>query len=174
MRKRQTRGPYFIGALCAGALIATSMARALNDMGETVLPLLLLEPPIRAFAMTNASMTEERLLARLTKKQLKGRIDVPIDDPVFAKASIRVARAMERAGRGYRPQPYHGPVYMLSSGGRLEESLPLTELYAGPVTRYEVAPTHSEILDTQNELFMTQLSRCLEEIREARLNVAAN
>jgi len=124
--------------------------------------------------MTDASMTEERLLARLTKKQLRGRIDAPIEDPVFAKASIRVARAMERAVRAFRPQPYHGPVYMLSSGGRLEEATPATELYAGQVTRYEVARTHREILDTHNELFASQLSRCLKEIREAQLSAAVS
>jgi acyl carrier protein len=174
VRKRQPEGPYFIGALCAGALIAMSMGRLLSRMGKTVLPLLLLDPPDRPFAMASASMTEERLLARLTKKQLKGRVDAPLDDPLFAKASIRVARAMERAVRTHRPQPYHGPVYMLSSGGRLEESTPATELYAGKVTRYEVARTHSEILDTHNELFATQLARCLKEIREAQPSAAVN
>jgi hypothetical protein len=174
MRKRRPEGPYFIGALCAGALIAMSMARMLKEMGETVLPLLLLDPPDRPFAMTNASLTEERLLARLTKKQLRGRIDAPIEDPVFAKASIRVARAMERAVRAYRPQPYHGPVYMLSSAGRLEDSTPAIELYAGQVTRYEVARTHREILDTHNAQFASQLSRCLKEIREAHLSAAVS
>lgn len=167
MRKRRPKGPYFIGSLCAGALIAVAMARMLEDVGEPVLPLLLLDPPERPFAMESAAMTEERLLARLKKKQLRGTVDAPLDDPVYASASVRVARAMEQAIVAYRPQPYYGPVCMLSSHGRIEESTALAKLYAGKVVRYEVAATHREILDTHNELFATQLSRCLEEIRKA-------
>jgi thioesterase domain-containing protein len=166
MRKLRPTGPYFLGALCAGALIAMAMARRLTDEGESVLPLLLLDPPERPFAMAKASMTEERLLARLKKKQLRRTIDAPVDDPVYAKASIRVARALERAIRAHRPQPYRGAVCMLSSRGRIEESSAMTELYGGKVTRYEVARTHRDILDAHNALFATQLSRCLEEIRE--------
>jgi amino acid adenylation domain-containing protein len=48
LRKVRPHGPYFLGALCAGALIAAAMARSLSDAGETVLPLLLLDPPGRA------------------------------------------------------------------------------------------------------------------------------
>jgi len=167
MRKRRPKGPYFIGSLCAGALIAIAMARMLESVDEPVLPLLLLDPPERPFAMESAAMTEERLLARLKKKQLRGTVDAPLDDPLYAAASVRVARAMEQAITAYRPQPYYGAVYMLSTHGRIVESTALTSLYAGKVVRYEVAATHREILDTRNELFATQLSRCLEEIRQA-------
>jgi hypothetical protein len=74
MRKRRPDGPYFIGALCAGALIAIAMARMLDEVDEPVLPLLLLDPPERPFAMHSGAMTEERLLARLKNKQLRGTV----------------------------------------------------------------------------------------------------
>ena len=167
LRKRRPEGPYFLGSLCAGALIAIVMARALAEIGETVLPLLLLDPPEGAFAMADATLTEERLLKRLKNKQTRGTIASPVDDPSYAQASIRVARAMEQAIRAHRPQPYDGPVYVLASRGRIQTSAALAELYRGKVTRYEVAVTHRQILDAQNELFAAQLSRCLEEIREA-------
>lgn len=166
LRKRRPEGPYFIGSLCAGALIAVVMARTLSEMGETVLPLLLLDPPKRAFAMADTTLTEERLLKRIKNKQVKGTIAAPVDDPSYAQASVRVARAMEQAIREHRPQPYYGPVYMLASRGRIEDSKALTELYRGKVTRYEVAANHRQILDAHNELFAAQLSRCLEEIRQ--------
>ena len=166
MRRRQPEGPYFIGSLCVGALIAIAMARTLEATGQTVLPLLLLDPPERAFAMADTTMTEERLLKRLKNKQLRGTIDAPVDDPVYAGASVRVARALEWAIRSHRPQPYYGPVYVLASRGRSAGSSALTDLYKGKVTRYEAATTHREILDVRNALFAAQLTRCLEEIRK--------
>ena len=42
-RPRNAWRLYFIGALCAGALVAIAMAHRLRDAGETVLPLLLLD-----------------------------------------------------------------------------------------------------------------------------------
>ncbi|HEX5863120.1 MAG TPA: AMP-binding protein, partial [Casimicrobiaceae bacterium] len=77
MRKQRPDGPYFLGALCAGALIAMAMARTLRDAGEVVLPLLLLDPPERPFPMADSRLTERGLLARLRLRQALGRIDAP-------------------------------------------------------------------------------------------------
>jgi acyl carrier protein len=169
MRKRRPEGPYFIGALCAGALIAIAMARMLNDAGEIVLPLLLLDPPERPFAMANAAMTEERVLGRLKKKRVKGTSVAPLDDPAYARASVRVAQAFELAIRRHQPVPYEGPVYMFRSSARIAESPPaaMTKLFAGKVERFEVAATHREILDAHNALFARSLAQCLAAIRGA-------
>jgi amino acid adenylation domain-containing protein len=168
MRRLRAHGPYFIGALCAGALVAMAMARALRAQGEIVLPLLLLDPPERSFAMAEQGLTERQLLSRLRKRQATGRIDAPIDNPVYAQASVRVAQAFEQAIRRYRPAPYDGPVFMLSSRTRIgADPTALKRLYAGRVERFEVASTHSEILDAHNPLFATHLAYCLGRIRDA-------
>jgi surfactin synthase thioesterase subunit len=51
MRKRRPHGPYFIGALCVGVFVANVIARSLREAGESVLPLLLFDPPDRPFEM---------------------------------------------------------------------------------------------------------------------------
>src|SRR5205823_3764847 len=62
LRLRRPKGPYFLAALCAGALIASVMARALRQAGEFVLPLLLFDPPQRPLRL---AITEEALLFRI-------------------------------------------------------------------------------------------------------------
>jgi thioesterase domain-containing protein/acyl carrier protein len=168
MRKLRPHGPYFIGALCAGAFIAMAMARTLGAAGETVLPLLLLDPPEQSFAMADQRLSEEKLLNRLRKRRAMGRIDARIDNPAYAQASVRVAQAFEQALRRYRPSPYDGPVFMLSSRTRIgADPAAVKQLYAGRVERFEVASTHTEILDAHNPLFATHLAYCLGRIREA-------
>jgi amino acid adenylation domain-containing protein len=169
MRKRRAEGPYFLGALCAGALIAIAMARMLRDAGEPVLPLLLLDPPERPFPMADSRMTKRGLLARLKLRQALGRIDAPIDDPVYARASVRVARALERAIRTHRAQPYDGPVCMLCSHDRMATIEPsrLTAAFTGRVERFDVARTHVESLDPHNPAVAKALARCLSIIHES-------
>ncbi|HEY8536257.1 MAG TPA: amino acid adenylation domain-containing protein, partial [Vicinamibacterales bacterium] len=45
LRRVQPRGPYFLGAVCAGAVVALEMAQRLREAGERVAPLLLIDPP---------------------------------------------------------------------------------------------------------------------------------
>jgi acyl carrier protein len=168
MRRQRPEGPYFIGSLCAGAFIAVEMARALRAANDVVLPLLLLDPPEQAFAMTDATMTEKSLMSRLKRRHAMGSIDAPIDDPVYARSSVRVARAFEQAIRRYQGAPYDGPVFMFSSSSRISADQSwLTQRYSGRVERFEVATTHSEILDAHNPLFARHLAYCVNEIREA-------
>jgi thioesterase domain-containing protein len=169
MCKHRPEGPYFLGALCAGALIAIAMARTLRDAGEPVLPLLLIDPPERPFPMADSRMTERELLARLKRRQALGRIDAPIDDPVYARASVRVAMALELAIRTHQAQPYDGPVCMLCSHNRMATIEPsrLTEAFTGRVERFDVARTHVESLDPRNPAVAKALARCLSIIHES-------
>jgi amino acid adenylation domain-containing protein len=169
MRKQRPEGPYFLGALCAGALIAIAMARTLRDAGEPVLPLLLLDPPERPFPMADSRMTERGLLARLRLRRALGRIDAPIDDPVYARASVRAAKAFEHAIRTHKAQPYDGPVCMLCSHDRMATIEPsqLTKVFTGRVERFEVARSHAEILDARNLAFAKALARCMTIIHES-------
>jgi amino acid adenylation domain-containing protein len=163
IRGRQPDGPYFLGALCIGVFVALAMARRLRAAGEIVLPLLLLDPPVRPFAMHASRVTEDAMLARLQRRQAMGRIDAPIEDPHYARASVRTAIAFETAIREHRAVPYDGPVCILSSEDRLAgiPSSELTALFTGRVDRFDVATTHSEILDARNVAFVAALKRCL-------------
>ncbi len=163
IRMRQPSGPYFLGALCIGVFVAIQMARLLRASGEAVLPLLLLDPPLRPFAMHESRITEDAMLARLRRRHAMGRIEAPIDDPHYARASVRTAIAFESAIRRHRPVPYEGPVCILSSEDRLAgvPSSELTALFTGTLDRFDVATAHSEILDARNVAFGAALRRCM-------------
>jgi hypothetical protein len=169
MRKQRPAGPYFLKALCASVLIAIAMARMLRDAGEGVLPLRLLDPPERPFPMADSRMTEQGLLARLKLRQAMGRIDAPIDDPVYAKAAVRAATAFEHAIRIHRAQPYDGPICMLCSHVRMAkiEHSRVTKVFTGRLERFDVAKTHSEILNPRNPAVAKALAPDQTKKREA-------
>jgi hypothetical protein len=169
MRNERPEGPYFLGGLCAGGLVAVDIARRLQEADECVLPLLLLDPPLRPFAISDAQVTDERLLSRLKWRQRLGRINAPLDDPAYARAAVRAAKAFEHAIRAHQPQPYAGPVCMLSTGERMDgiDASRLRTLFTGRIERFEVARTHEEMLDVHNLAFAKALAQCLGMIQES-------
>ena len=144
------------------------MGRRLRAEGESVLPLLLLDPPERALPVSAEKMTDDGLLARLKRRQESGAISAPIDDPVYAGAAVRAARAFEHAIRAHEVQPYEGPVCILSSHERLAgiDSSRLKKIFPGRVERFEVGRTHPDVLDPHNRAFAKALERCLSVIHE--------
>ncbi len=169
LRKVRPHGPYFLGALCAGVLIAAEMARSLRESGETVLPLLLLDPPSHALQGGYLQMTEERFVDKMKSRAAMGGIAAPVDDPGYMKAVVRTVTAFEHAIARHRPRPYGGPAYMLASRQRLlgADSRYLTSIFTGEVERFEVATSHKQVLDPQNAQFAAHLARCLALIRGA-------
>jgi amino acid adenylation domain-containing protein len=169
VRRELPRGPYFLGGLCAGALVAVAMAHLLRDEGECVLPLLLLDPPPGTVTESDAALTDERLLARLRWRKRVGRSNAPIHDPEYASAAVRAARAFEHALRKHEPKPYDGPVCMLSTRERMTGggSASLMRTFTGPVERFEVARTHDELLDAHNPAFEAGLMNSLRAIYRA-------
>jgi hypothetical protein len=169
MREERPHGPYFLGALCAGAYIAAAMARALREAGESVLPLLLLDPPDRMLNGGYSKMTEERFVDKMVAKRAMGRSMGPVGNPTYMKAVVRTAMAFEDAIVRHRPQPYDGPVYLLSSRRRIQrsDSSELRKIFTGRFKRFEVGDTHAEALDPRNPVFASYLLRCVGLIREA-------
>jgi thioesterase domain-containing protein len=168
MRKQRPRGPYFLGALCAGAYIAAVMARSLRNAGETVLPLLLLDPPNTALHKGYSQLTEEQFVSKMKARRAKGTTMGPVDDPAYMKALVRTVMAFEDAIARHRPQPYDGPVYVLSSRQRMNgaDPLGLRQLFTGRFKRYEVGDTHGEALYPRHAVFANSLLRCVGLIRE--------
>jgi len=163
MRRVRPHGPYFIAALCTGALIAGAMARRLREAGEAVLPLLLFDPPVMRL---RASVAERDLLFRIKVRKQEGRFQTSIDDPQHAAAAVQTARAFEVALWQYEPRPYDGPVFMLSSSQRMdsENSEYLRRIFSGTIERFEAGATHAEALDPRTPAFATHLAHCLARI----------
>jgi hypothetical protein len=92
-----------------------------------------------------------------------------VEDPAHMKTVIRAAMAFEKAIAEHRPQPYDGPVYVLSSRQRIQgaDSAELRKIFTGRFKRFEVGATHAEALDPRNPVFASCLTRCVGLIREA-------
>jgi amino acid adenylation domain-containing protein len=163
MRDARPRGPYFIGALCAGAYIAVVMARALRATGETVLPLLLLDPPN---SVSDLGYSHRRFVDKLLAQNGAGLTQVS-DLPASVQALLATMKAFEDATRAHRPLPYDGPAYVLSSRERSDDPAALRNLFTGRFKRYYVGGSHANALDPRNPVFAETLVRCVGLIREA-------
>ena len=169
LRTQRPHGPYFLAALCAGVFIATVMARALREADQTVLPLLLLDPPNSVLLQGYSRLTEEQFASRMKARRARGVTAGPVDDPMYMKALLRTALTFERAIANHRPLPYDGPVYALSSRQRRDgaDALALRRVFTSRFKRYEVGSTHAEALDPRNPVFASALLRCVGLIRES-------
>ena len=176
------KGPYFIGALCAGSFIAVEIARSLREQGEPVLPLLLFDPPnlphsreplssyARFLRRLKGRLRFLRFASRLKHRQDTGRIDVPLDDPHFIKAAKRTAKLWGRALATHVPRAYDGPVFVLSSRKRAESVTAgkLDALLPRIVERSVVAATHTGALDVSDATVAATLTRYLGLIRDGK------
>lgn len=174
LRKERPRGPYFIGSLCAGAFIAAIIARTLREAGETVLPLLLIDPASRLLNARFAQMGEQKLVDQMTVRQAMGRAPGPVGDPQYMKVAARVALAFEQAMARYEPRPYDGPAFMLASRQRMAATdlATLRRTLSGPIEHFEVGATHRDALDARNPAFAKALMHCVDRIRVAAREAA--
>ena len=172
LRNVRPHGPYIIASQCIGAFVAMEIARILRADGETVLPLLLLDPPERAFTVRGEKLADDALLARLRTRDAEFGGTAPLDDAAYAKASIRVARAIEDAVARYRAPAYDGPVCMLVSSDRLAVA-PRTQwrkIYAGEIAQFVVADKHYQVLDARTPRFADALGKAMRRILGAEMS----
>lgn len=123
MRERQGTGPYFLGAVCAARTSRRDGARIARRRRNGAAPV---AHRSAAPAVLDPRRVHDRprgAEAPLHEFQQKGTIDIALDDPFYARASIRTAVAFERAIAGHRPRPYDGPVFMLSSRKRAKRMM---------------------------------------------------
>jgi len=127
-RTHRPRGPYMLGGMCAGALIALEMARQLRIDGETIATLLMLEPnpvlnlnpPQRHLepALEKAAAGQIRQAAKAWYATFAPSFDrVPFDFSDSARleqaadAGAKLVFAYER----HRVRPYTGQVDIIAS-----------------------------------------------------------
>jgi acyl carrier protein len=172
MRAVQAKGPYFLGSLCAGGYVAIEMAHILRGAGERVGPLLLIDPPPPPFSVQEAVKSVKTLDTRLQRRQQQGKIDFDFNDPNRRKGARRAAASFENALLKYRPNPYDGPVFLLSSRERLSATgwgnqRKLKAHFSGEVHRFAAGSQHNQMLDPHNEDFARHLAHCVKSARAA-------
>ncbi len=128
LRSHRPRGPYIVGGMCAGALVALEMGRLLRIEGEVVPTVVMIEPnavlnlnpPQRQLepSLEKAAAEQLKQAARLWFTMNRPALDslpVDVDTPQGlergAEAGARLIFAYER----YRVQPYSGQVDIFAS-----------------------------------------------------------
>jgi aspartate racemase len=140
VRTVQAEGPYFLGGVCMGGIVAFEMAQQLRSQGQQIGLLALMEtwPPqaIERPRFSEVSIPLQMLaqragsgLKRLTQSArperwpfLSGKLGVRRDASGTNGGELfrqRVAAANYRAALRYKPEPYRGRVLLVLAGGRM-------------------------------------------------------
>ncbi len=130
----QPDGPYTIGGLCIGGVLAYEIASQLQAAGREVSLLVLVDPPHPSYLESCNSLTRKVSYLRYVVKRA-GRVGPRLSFVYFREHLLRrlrlwtksnpvktersIAQAMvERAAFEYRPKPYQGKVLLLLASER--------------------------------------------------------
>ena len=196
IRKMQPRGPYAICGWSFGGLVAFEMARQLENAGQMVELLALLDTRAR-----RSDISVRRMATRATihvNFLLRGRGGFALADRKIRtagrvvgnmvwrrlmqwhrrggwlpKALRNVAQANKSARREYVPQPYGGRVTLFRAtppGERLsgDKAVGWKELVTGELEIHEVPGTHlTMVFEPHARTLAAKLMRCLDRARMA-------
>jgi thioesterase domain-containing protein len=164
IRAVRPRGPYIVGGVCAGGLVAMELARALTASGERVGPVVLVDPPLMPFphpANRNLDPKADRrvhqqLHANVEQMLRKfaheyGNLPFEANDPVQLERAISVGIAMLVLFGRYMPLPFDGPTeFVISSSRALSHFHPegqWKKVVAKPGRVHVVPGNHEEFFD---------------------------
>jgi len=174
MRRVQPDGPYYIGAVCAGAAVAIEMACQLRDGGTDVAPLLLIDPP---------PFPRDRGRARyLLMRALIGLADLlasaPGTDALLARFPFLGPASAGADGPGrfgvwtrfrvaaYRqvPRAFAGATHVLASQQwAAPASRSLRQYLTGDMQVRTAGRSHHDVFDSSNREAASELRACAEQ-----------
>ena len=157
VRSVRPHGPYFLGGLCVGGFIAAAMARALAAAGETVLPLLMLDPPNRVRGRTEAHADPAHVAGKMRARHAAGKLSGPMDDPQYLEASVRTAAAFNDApSRATRRRPTPAMSTCCRAGTGCSSPIPWTCARCSPAAS---SATRSAMRTATHSIRATRCSR---------------
>ena len=190
MREVQPAGPYLLGGICAGGMVAHEMACQLQAAGQSVGPLLLIDPPqppsrrgwskrLRAYCVLQLTRLPvkprvirarvERTMAVLRRQADSGRTLFREGSVDQQDAAVRVALSFQLALRRHTLGTFVGPAHVIASRKRLSEGAWRSETWrrciVGPIDLAAAGSTHRDVLDPKNQAFAVQLKRWREAAR---------
>jgi thioesterase domain-containing protein len=190
IRKRQPQGPYFLGGVCLGGVIAYEMAQQLQAVGESVGLLVLIDsytpgenrhlrsrPALNAYLdrhigelLLLSGIARLRYIARwLANGGIRfGRILGFQENSSLARATRIVAKAHRRAISTYRPKPYPGRVVQLMCGHASHRSYEDRRLgWSSLASKFEVRlvpGNHLTMVEQPNaKLLALELQSCFDQ-----------
>ena len=175
MRQVHPEGPYTLGSICAGALVALEMARRLRLAGQTLAPILLIDPPLAprmrgpvTYFCKRATLSAAVLLMRVPVAG-SAMLELLVRRRHFSSVNKeRVWLQFRKSSYEHRLAPYGGPVYVIGCHDRLRH------FHAGEWNRYltgsmqicNVATGHQGVFDPSNEHVGQYLRKYVEAVRE--------
>ncbi|MGH7123595.1 MAG: alpha/beta fold hydrolase, partial [Stellaceae bacterium] len=131
IREARPSGPYILGGVCAGGLLAMELARRLRSQGERVGTVVLVDPPLVPFSRVPIQRNIDpkdpfiyRQLYENTEKALLRYVErfdaIPYDarDPVKLRAAIETGIATTVMFYRYVPPVFEGPTEFIISAER--------------------------------------------------------
>jgi amino acid adenylation domain-containing protein len=202
IRKKQPHGPYYLGGICLGGVIAYDAARRLEAAGEEVRLLALVDsflPGQTRYIHTRSKMIEyldfhlgEMLLLSGTARlqylarwfgngfiRLGWALGFRSRDSV-ARATRHVAEANVRAMLGYSPQPYAGTITQLMCSDWAERAyedrrLAWSSVAAGGLDVHIVPGNHLTMVEEPHVRALAhELQACLDRADGLALPVQAS
>ena len=119
MREVQPSGPYNIAAMCAGAFIALEMCNQIEDAGERVGHLILLDPD------TMPPTWKEQRARPGSNPRVKTALDrIPPERRTHVtEPMLKVVQELHEAVRRYVPRPYSGTAAVLVNARKVHKIL---------------------------------------------------
>jgi amino acid adenylation domain-containing protein len=187
LKKQQAQGPYMLGGICAGGVIAIEMAHQMRQAGDTVAPLLLIDPYFHgmqrsrinikqllrahlryfykqwSYALNRKDHQENLMIEMVRRRMAKGAMAAGKKGDVAIGSSVHVENRLQLALARHRPSPYSGDIYLLSSKKRKRQDYTRFGL-VGEVRSYVVAAKHENVLDVNNRRFAKRMKACVRDI----------
>lgn len=168
MRRRQPTGPYLLGGICAGSLVALEMARQLQADGDQLGPIVLIDPPLPPQLRAPWRTLPRRLVAHLLwhapDRPVVSGLSRWLSSPHGRTgAEFRVWLAFRRAAFAYPLVPFEGPVHLIGSESRLSDDdlARWRRCLTGPVQRVIVGAGHRDVLERLTADAASRIQRAL-------------
>lgn len=160
IRKVRPAGPYQLGGVCSGGLAALEIALMLSAAGETVAPVLLIDPPpipfgfyahYRALDPRDRPDVFRQLYANTQEIMREAALDhgdntFDAKDPAQLHTATTVGIATLTAFYRHKPPSYTAPVELIACSERVEShrnpDLPWQKILVGPCRVHVVEGDH--------------------------------
>lgn len=183
IRTVQPEGPYLLGGICSGGMVAFEMAQQLRRQGQAVELLAVIEPPyVHPPTLKSTYHFTAALLGRFVQRaghQTRQMTEQAssTEQSAFLRLKAKVVANLWAVFR-YAPKPYPGQFDLFLSRGSLQAAdarqLHWRELATESVVLHELPGTHNSITGNYNTAIEPEHMRALAEKLTARIEAVLN
>jgi thioesterase domain-containing protein len=183
LKRIQPTGPYFLGGVCSGGTVAYEMALQLNNRGDQVALLALIEPAYPADSKLKGHFHFIRVMIRIIQKRFrqhakKMRQMDKKEKRAYAGMKLKLA-ANIWAVRHYVPQPYPGKLNLFLTNPTLKgpgrKRLKWRHLAQGGSTLHNIPGDHNTITGTgETEIDEKHMEGVAKQLNECMKKALSN